>query len=402
MKYPNEPSSNGEMQPLMVKLHLNTNQSSGSNMDDDEQATQEQYTSLRPPSRNQHKRQRTTHFKTYCFAVTISIIILVSLITFMFAIILHNNDKSKKNIQSDEYDNRHENDEENQIYSHRADLNLQHIFNSKPPTNTNVGCQGTVLIMPSCESSYEDDNNRCNLIGMERSFYLITLFGSNRRWPVPLDIFVLGGGNGAGKGAVDSGTVNKRQRAVETMMPLQLHYKVKNRSEPACYNKRRDLVKDVASLIKNGTMCGHMLTVTAADEYEIPLIASDLGCGPLNAGAGCPAVFGNGDSDSVWEMRFVYDEYGNVGVENDDDVAVGGNATTSKSTNDDETEVEEKSNAKNQDDDGGLKWRVYGSVVREQFDPLAFSKIVGDYNASNTDVKIDPGWMNMTWYDNLP
>jgi hypothetical protein len=53
-------------------------------------------------------------------------------------------------------------------------------------------------------------------------------------------------------------------------------------------------------------------------------------------------------------------------------------------------------------EEGGLKWRVYGSVVKENFDPLAFSKLVGEYNASDMEVKVDPRWMNMTLYDHLP
>lgn len=359
MKYHNEPNNNhGEIQPLMMKMDTNSR-------GDDDEDTYEPTSHRR--RRTQKQRQNTKKFKTYCFAITITCVIS-GLVAFILAV-LHK-ESEKRNQAAD----RHHNQKVNQAYSQRADENLQTLFNSQPPTNTEKGCQGTVLIMPSCESKNGVDS--CNFVGLERSFYLITLFGRDRRWPVPLDVFVLG-------------STYKRQRAVETMMPLQVHYQVQNRSEPACYSKRKDLVRDVSLLIMNGTMCGNIVTVTAAFEYEIPLIASDLGCGPLNAGAGCPTVF-DGNFDSVWELRFVYDEEGNQGIEDDDD-------------NDDGNGNSGDGDHSGHDLDG-LKWRVYGSVVKEKFDPLAFSKIVGDYNGSNStsEIKVDPRWMNMSLYDHFP
>jgi hypothetical protein len=269
MKYPNE-TNNGEIQPLMMKMAPIRNGSSNDGSEEDTNTYQE-HTS--PRRRIQNKRRlQTKTFKIYCFAFT-AIAVLFGLVAFILAVL--NKESEYKKQQAD----RRRGKRDNRTYSKKANENLQHLFNdpsSSKKYNVKVGCQGTVLIMPSCESNLNED--RCNFVGLERSFYLITLFGKDKRWPVPLDIIVLG-------------SSDKRQRAVQTVMPLQIYNRVNNRTEPTFYSKRKDVVRDVSSLIRSGIMCGNIVTVTAADEYEMPLIASDLGCGPLNAGAGCPTVF---------------------------------------------------------------------------------------------------------------
>mmetsp|Transcript_25013 Transcript_25013/g.37038 ORF Transcript_25013/g.37038 Transcript_25013/m.37038 type:complete len:382 (-) Transcript_25013:1722-2867(-) len=260
-------------------------------------------------------------------------------------------------------------------YSKNADYNLQTLLNTQPTTNTNVGCQGTVLLMPHCESSFKTDTgpgenrDNCNFKGMQRAFYLITQFGIEKRWPIPHDIYVFG-------------STFRRNRAIETMLPLQRYYNIQGRMDPSTYDNRAQLVQRIGSLITSGELCSRVITVTTAFTVDIPDIASDLGCGPSNAGAGCPMIYDRNDVDSVWELRFVYDKNGNERV------------------NDKINSVDDTNTTENSDADK-LKWRIYGNVVKERFDPLAFSKLVGDYDPG-APVQEEPRWMNMTIYKDLP
>jgi len=259
-----------------------------------------------------------------------------------------------------------------EIYSQKAAANLQKLFNSQPPENTEVGCQGTVLIMPHCETSIFTDNGQgmhedeCNLLGFERAFYLITQFGNgpNERWPVPYDIFAMG-------------DRFKIKRAIQTLQPLQLYYKIRGRDEPASYSSRKKLVHHIRTLVTSGELCGRVIIVTTAFVNDIPWLASDLGCGPMNSG--CPTSFDQNDRDHVWELKFLYDKV------DDNDAADDNNSTvtnTMSSTQDDKP-----------------RWQLFGNVVEENFDPLAFSKLVGDYGPGATQDY--PRWMNMSTYDEL-
>ena len=265
-----------------------------------------------------------------------------------------------------------------ETYSKNADDNLQTLLNTQPPTNTDVGCQGTVLLMPHCESSFKTDTgpgknrDHCNFIGLQRSFYLITQFGNEKRWPIPRDIYVFG-------------STFRSKRAIETMIPLQRYYNVQGRMDPSTYNNRAKLVQRIGSLITSGELCSRVITVTTAFTVDIPDIASDLGCGPLDAGAGCPIIYNRDDVDSVWELRFVYDKKGNEGVDDDDEI----------------NSVNANTNENSDSDADKLIWRVYGNVVKERFDPLAFSKLVGDYDPGSP-FQEEPRWMNMTIYKDLP
>ena len=261
-----------------------------------------------------------------------------------------------------------------QKYSTKAEENLQALFNGNMKINAQAGCQATILIMPPCESDIirtknrKDHENRCNWLGMQRSYFLLTLFGKERRWPVPYDIFVLG-------------AKYKRNRAIESILPLQEYYHVQNRMVPKSYSRRTSLVATIAEYITSGELCEKIVTVTATFDSEIPKLALDLGCGPLNSGDGCPMAYENDETDVVWELKFVYD---------DDD---GGHNQTAKTalTN----------NSKDNGDSKGLKWRVYGNTVAMNFDPLAFGKKTGEFG-NDLEIREFPRWMNMSIYEDFP
>ena len=126
-------------------------------------------------------------------------------------------------------------------------------------------------------------------------------------------------------------------------------------------------------------MCGQAVTITTASNSDIPVLAMNLGCGPLNAGAGCPMKYEETDFDSVWELRFVFDEFGNQGL----------NYTLASNPSLRGKDVEHSS-----------RWRVYGNVVKERFDPLAFSKKVGEFQR-NATVEEKPRWMDTNIYATL-
>ena len=137
------------------------------------------------------------------------------------------------------------------------------------------------------------------------------------------------------------------------------------------------LVNDIASLDYKWRICSSVLVESTSFNSDIPEIASDLGCGPLNAGAGCPMTYDQLDHDSVWELRFVYDIYGDEGL----------NYTYGDNVNVDLTVEAQK-----------VQWRVFGNVVKMRFDPLAFLKQVGEFKPGKNSSGV-PLWMNISTYE---
>jgi hypothetical protein len=76
-----------------------------------------------------------------------------------------------------------------------------------------------------------------------------------------------------------------------------------------------------------------------------------LGCGPT---AGCPMDYKGKEFDQVWQIKYVYRKF----------------------LQDGRPRKHHKDNKKH--------WDVFGSVQYEHFDPLAFSKQVGDYPSNGT------------------
>lgn len=252
-------------------------------------------------------------------------------------------------------------------YSKESSEKMEKLLNSRPTLNTKQGCQGTVLILPHCESVFKtvlgqsQSKDRCNILGLQRSYYLITQFGVSKRWPSPKKLYAFG-------------SSFRRTRAIETVTPLQQYSKLPNMEE---FSRRTMLVNDIASLITNGDICSSVLVVSTSFNSDIPEIASDLGCGPLNAGAGCPMTYDQLDHDSVWELRFVYDVYGDEGL----------NYTYDDNANVDLTVEPQK-----------VQWRVFGNVVNMRFDPLAFLKQVGEFKPGTNSSGV-PLWMNISIYE---
>lgn len=205
----------------------------------------------------------------------------------------------------------------------------------------------------------------CNYLGIERSYYLITQFGSNqRRWPVPFNILTL---------TPKSSDGSSSSRAIETATPIQQYFKM-NSTDSRLYNDIKSMVQQVAHDLLQGSLCGQLVVLIPNDNDDISNIAFQFGC------SDCPP-FWSGNYDEAWELRFVYDL-----TDNSYDMSGNPNVMTN------DTDKQPTSSA-------SASFRIYFASVRERFDALQFSKSVGEFTP-NGMVRENPNWMNMSIYNN--
>jgi hypothetical protein len=145
--------------------------------------------------------------------------------------------------------------------------------------------------------------------------------------------------------SVDRHTPEKLNfREIETIGPLSKKLGV---SVDYTYSDEsiNELAAEILKYLQTGEMCGKVALVVWKHS-RLGHLAHHLGCGPMQ---GCPVDYPGRTFDEIWQLKFVYraHEY-----------------ATTKSL---------KHTEKSQ-------WHVYGSVQEERFDPLAFSKLVGDYS----------------------
>lgn len=202
------------------------------------------------------------------------------------------------------------------------------------------GCEGTILILRHCEKFVDgvSKNKDCNYLGYERSYYLASLFGDrDERWPSPSFIYAMG-------------RVKRKshvRREIETVKPLSQKAHVKIQSDFYKGDEKR-LAADIRAKLQSGNFCGR-LAVISWDHSDMGLLASTLGCSPTE---GCPSLFPRNDFDTVWQLKYSY----------------GSNREIS--------EVKSSS----------IEWSIYGTLTHENFDPLSYSKNVGDYPFNGTNV----------------
>lgn len=193
------------------------------------------------------------------------------------------------------------------------------------------GCEATVMLLRHCEKGTL--KSHCNYLGYERSVYLASLFGdsASARWPAPAKIYALNKGRKHKK-------VNLREQ--ETVDALAARHGLVVNNDYSVETGAA-LAGRLLNEVVDGGLCGR-LVVVSWKHSDLPLLAQHLGCGPLE---GCPLSYDGDDFDSVWMVRYVYADF-----------------RTSKV-----------------DPAEGEKWNVFGSVQKERFDPLAYSKAAGDY-----------------------
>lgn len=102
--------------------------------------------------------------------------------------------------------------------------------------------------------------------------------------------------------------------------------------------------------LHTGQMCGK-LTLIVWKHSNIGHLARHLGCGPTQ---GCPIDYKGRTFDDAWQIKYTF-------------------------------RTKHHSDRKDLSLDKKPRWEIYGGVQAEGFDPLAFSKSVGDYPFGGTD-----------------
>jgi hypothetical protein len=227
------------------------------------------------------------------------------------------------------------------------------------------GCEATVLVMRHCEKKGilhvdADGNQHCSYLGMERAYWLPSIFGT--RWPVPSYLFVMS--------VSRDGHFNFRE--YETLKPLADQFGVDITVAGSHEMKPR-----IFELLQTGALCGKIAVISMKHEY-IPKLAPALGCGPVE---GCPTFYSGTSFDEVWQIKYAFrplgfeykeDEKNFVPADDNDDDSVNPPSDTA-----DPKKRQLKKKAAHSGEVNG--WQVYGSVAYQGFDPLSQSYAAGDY-----------------------
>lgn len=203
--------------------------------------------------------------------------------------------------------------------------------------NTLPGCEMTVLLLRHCEKG--NIREHCDYMGYERSVYLASsVFGE--RWPLPALIYAQGPG-----GRHNRHKMNFRE--LETIGPLaeKANVSVDDSFHSGNIN---EMVQEILAL--RPALCGQAVVVSWKHS-DMGHLARHLGCGPLQ---GCPVDYNGKTFDQVWQIKHIY----------------------AQALHSDRKSL--------QPPEARASWHVFGSVQYENFDPLAFSKQVGDYPVGGT------------------
>lgn len=273
----------------------------------------------------------------------------------------------------------------NLVAGQALDLLNRHV--SKQSRHVQRRCESTLLLMRHCEkegprtTDARDGTEHCSYIGYERAAHLASLFGEGRkaRWPAPAHLFALTPERAGGGGHLNF-------REWETLKPLSDRSGVVSE-----LHGRWSLPQQYFELLRSGDLCGRVAVVSWKHEF-IPELARNLGCGPRN---GCPAGFSEDDFDSVWQLKYVFHP-AQPPPPDEDELKENANFTAF----DEPLEDDDVDTSNGDNNDGGavrrllrhgrnLKhhekpfsnhgWNVYATVSHQDFDPLAYSKQLGDY-----------------------
>jgi hypothetical protein len=212
------------------------------------------------------------------------------------------------------------------------------------------GCETTLLILRHCEKNGLDardsnGNYHCNHLGYERARYIATLFGNTTtttsstrthvsRWPNPSYLYAL----------TDIRKRHKNFREWETLRPLSesIHVPI-HLILPDPWIFSHDTYMP---MVRSGELCGK-LVVVAWKHSLFPVLANAVGCGPDQ---GCPTFLSEDDYGSVWQIKLLF-------LDNPNTLHDGNHREMLSLSR---------------------HWHVYGTVVPQEFDPLAFSSAYQD------------------------
>lgn len=206
-------------------------------------------------------------------------------------------------------------------------------------------CESTLLLMRHCEKAgitqARDGSEHCSYLGFERAKYLASLFP--RRWPTPTHLYAY----------MPERSSHSNFREIETLQPL-----AQQSSINIDVSKTKALHKEFFDLLQAGSVCGQV-AVACWKHEQIPLLAATLGCGPEQ---GCPTFYPDDEFDQVWSIKFVF------------------SPPDPSDTESPSKRFLKKSSSYTQQEG----WQVFGTVVRQNFDPLQYSASVGDYMGSGS------------------
>jgi hypothetical protein len=222
-----------------------------------------------------------------------------------------------------------------------------------------AGCENTLLILRHCEKegpSVADKrgSEHCSYLGHERAHFLPSLFGVDK-WPFPSLLYALSDDRG--------GHLNYRE--IETLTPLSNKLGLEINSQ---FRKNRDMAEDYFTQLSSGNLCGQT-TVVSWEHSVIPDLARALGC------ADCPGIFPD-QYDPVWQLKFVYNILGTNIVQQEHHAII---KKDNKKKLLHERKLKKQQSSSNS---SPPRWSVFSTITSQNFDPLKFSHISGDYEGS--------------------
>ena len=249
---------------------------------------------------------------------------------------------------------------ERQIERHKlmqAPVNLVNLNSMTDDSVVPSGCETTVILSRHCEKDGaevqdEHGDEHCSYLGFERAHFFATLFGEDG-WPVPSFLYALSAERG--------GHLNFRE--IETITPLAKKFDLEMNTD---YATNVELAAEVFELISSGAMCGKTALVSWKHELLGPL-AGHLACEE------CPRTYPN-QFDEVWLLKYVYD--------------VEGTPIYKRATLSEEEMLRDMSKT----------WSVYFTAMNQDFDPLKFSNLMGDYDEGN---EVGGKWYSNTGDDEM-
>jgi hypothetical protein len=169
-----------------------------------------------------------------------------------------------------------------------ASSNVKKTKKDKNSVSNVDGCEATIMLIRHCEKG--GLKSHCSFMGFERSVYLATLFGDDKQWPAPSQIY-----------ALNTDRIHKlNYREVETVQAVSDTVGVPINRDYSTLDTKA-LSHDLMGQLTEGNLCGKLVLVSWKHS-DIPKLAQHLGCGPLQ---GCPWDYKGKDFDSTWQIRYV-------------------------------------------------------------------------------------------------
>lgn len=170
----------------------------------------------------------------------------------------------------------------------QASHSIKKLSKKKVSNSVPFGCDVTVFLVRHCEK--ESLKHDCSRIGMEHAKFFTTQFGDDEeRWPAPDRLYAR---------APDGGVM----RSIQSLEPIAEKFNLPIIEKFGVQN-RKELSNELFTDMSSGELCGKLVVVNWKHE-NIPKVAQDLGCGPME---GCSFEIDAWDYNFVWSLHYTYD-----------------------------------------------------------------------------------------------